>query len=77
MDRGEIRELLHRLREPLGALAIRLDLLEREPLSPAAQINLKAMQVEMERARETFEEVDFVLQNGHGRTRRNLKPRIA
>jgi DNA-binding GntR family transcriptional regulator len=71
MDTSEIRELLHRLREPLGTLAIRLELFEREPLSPAAQSNLEAMQNEMKRARETFDEVDFILHNGHGTARSN------
>jgi hypothetical protein len=77
MDQSAIRELLHRLREPLGALAIRLGLFEHELLSPAAQSNLEAMQMEMERARKTFEEVDFILQNGHESTRSNRKSSAA
>jgi hypothetical protein len=68
METSAIRELLHRLREPLGALAIRLDLFEREPLSPGARSNLKAMRIDMKCARETFDEVDFILENSQAST---------
>jgi signal transduction histidine kinase len=65
---AEIRQLIHDLREPLGALAINLELLESEPQTTAAQSGIKAMQVNMERAIAALEEIAFVLENGHPST---------
>jgi hypothetical protein len=63
----ELRQLLHSLREPLGAVAIRIELLEREPHTAAAKQEIKAIRVSIDRATAVFEEIDFVLQNGHAK----------
>jgi hypothetical protein len=64
-DIAEIRRLLHALREPLGAFVIHLELLDREELSVAGRSELKTMRANMERATKVFEDLDFVMENGH------------
>jgi signal transduction histidine kinase len=66
---AELRRLLHQLRQPLAAFAIRIELLEGEPQTPAAQQQIKAIRASIHRAAAVFEEIDFVLQNGHTRSK--------
>jgi len=73
---SEFRRLLHALREPLGALAIHIGLLEKERLSAHAQDEIKAMRSSMEHAVVVFEEIDFVLENGHSRPRDRSGPAL-
>ena len=63
----DVRRMIHSLREPLGALAIHIELLERSDLLTEAQSTLKSMRASMDRASAAFEEIDFVLGNGHTR----------
>jgi hypothetical protein len=61
----EIRHLLHTLREPLGAFAINIELLEGDQLTTAGQSYVKAMRGHMDRTRAALEEIAFILENGH------------
>jgi hypothetical protein len=61
----QIRRLLHAFREPIGSFSVYIGLLERERLTPGAQAYVKAMRAGMKRAVDTFEEIDFWLQNGY------------
>jgi hypothetical protein len=68
----EVRRALHELREPIGAFALNIELLgnlitDRDDLRVAAESYLKAIRAELERARVAFEEMDFLLENGHAR----------
>jgi hypothetical protein len=63
----EIRRELHALREPLGTLSLQIELFEAESLSTKGQAGVKSMRVSIERAKAVFDDLDFLLENGHPR----------
>jgi signal transduction histidine kinase len=67
LDAAELRRLLHELREPLGAFAIYVALLEGEEITTAAQAHLKAMHGNVERMTAALNAIDFALENGASR----------
>jgi hypothetical protein len=53
----ELRRLLHRLREPLGAFAIRLTLLDDATMDDAARAHVDAMLAEVQRMTRAVEAI--------------------
>jgi signal transduction histidine kinase len=65
---AEIRIWLHALREPLSTLSLKIELLESGGLlTTNGQAEIKSMRASMERATAVFEDLDFLLENGHAR----------
>lgn len=58
----ELRRLLHELREPLGAFAVYVELLDAEEMSTAAKANLKAMHGNLERMTEALNAIDSAME---------------
>jgi hypothetical protein len=64
----DLENRIHALRQPLGVLALRIALLESEPLSPTGKEQLSAMQAEMRRATEILDGIAAALareKSGH------------
>jgi len=64
-ETDDVQRLLHDLREPLAAFSVRLALVEREPQTPAAQHDIKAMRVAMEHAIDVLRRLDYALSERH------------
>ena len=64
-DSPELHHLLHELREPVGAFAIRLSMLDDEEMSTAAQAHLKSMHENVQRMTVALDALNFALDNGH------------